>query len=249
MYYLKRIFDNYFYFNIVDRCVNAYTNYFLLILENKQSRLISTMIASKVASDEVNNEVVIDHRKLQIKYKVDTALYPEMTTNGSLLSSLDDWTITGTVSHSVGLGAKLNSFSSIVQSSTNTPAQSTEYIVQFTISDVVGTPGALISSLGGFVIITAVNGVYEIAINSSSAINATISISNTSASGSFYVRNISIKRDNVGSFTGIETNLNPSDVSVKGLRWQGLAVLPADSEVTYQQHPDPSTRNYVYFKD
>lgn len=264
MYYFKRIFDNYFNFNIVERCVNAYTNYFLLVLETKQSKLVSTMIASKVASDDVNNEVTIDNRKLQIKYKVDTSSYPEMTTNGSLLASLDGWSTTGSVTHAVGLGAKLEGFQSIGQQASSAPAQSTEYVIKFTTSDVVGTPTLFIAAFGGFITMTAVNGSYEITLSSSSSIVYSIAFSNSSASGSFYVRNLSVKRDSVDVFDGIEgnsemtlkvyeqtsaTNLNPKDVSVKGLRWQGLAILPEDSEVSYQQHPDPITRNYVYFKE
>lgn len=45
------------------------------------------------------------------------------------------------------------------------------------------------------------------------------------------------------------TNVDPKDVSVLGSRWIGTMIIDEDSEVQFEQYPNPTSRNYVYFKD
>tara|TARA_R110002124_G_scaffold61129_1_gene167398 strand:+ start:986 stop:1378 length:393 start_codon:yes stop_codon:yes gene_type:complete len=45
------------------------------------------------------------------------------------------------------------------------------------------------------------------------------------------------------------TNLDPTNAVVLGLRWQGTMIVDGTSEVTYTQYPNPVTQNYVYFKE
>ena len=45
------------------------------------------------------------------------------------------------------------------------------------------------------------------------------------------------------------TNTDPTDASILGVRWRGLATIDDTNEVVYTQHANPSTRNYVYFKE
>tara|TARA_R100001244_G_scaffold11860_3_gene14043 strand:+ start:515 stop:940 length:426 start_codon:yes stop_codon:yes gene_type:complete len=44
------------------------------------------------------------------------------------------------------------------------------------------------------------------------------------------------------------TNTDPTDSSILGIRWRGLATIDDASEVEYTQHANPTTRNYVYIK-
>lgn len=45
------------------------------------------------------------------------------------------------------------------------------------------------------------------------------------------------------------TNIDPTNEVVLGLRWQGTMIVDGTSEVTYTQYANPTVRNYVYFKD
>lgn len=45
------------------------------------------------------------------------------------------------------------------------------------------------------------------------------------------------------------TNVDPKDASVLGSRWTGTMIIDEDSEVQFEQYPNPTSRNYVYFKD
>jgi hypothetical protein len=45
------------------------------------------------------------------------------------------------------------------------------------------------------------------------------------------------------------TNVDPKDASVLGSRWIGTMIIDEDSEVQFEQYPNPTSRNYVYFKD
>lgn len=45
------------------------------------------------------------------------------------------------------------------------------------------------------------------------------------------------------------TNIDPTNAVVLGLRWQGTMIVDGTSEVTYTQYANPTARNYVYFKE
>ncbi len=46
-----------------------------------------------------------------------------------------------------------------------------------------------------------------------------------------------------------DTNIDPTNAVVLGLRWQGTMIVDGASEVTYTQYANPTTQNYVYFKE
>jgi len=267
MYYLKETVDNYFYFDIFDRCTSPLLNYFLIRLENKQSRLISAMIATKQVVAGLNNDVSFNARRMKITFKASTIDNSEILINGNLFENLDNWVLAGSPppTHVSTGGARLTSFTGIKQNNINYP-QNTQVTVSFQLSEVVS--GA--QFFGNF---------YGFNINISSPANTSYTFTGTTTSldalvnvfnlgtGEFVVKNMSVKKTVASeekTFTNLKVNsemtvkvyeqtssnnTNPLDNSVLGLRWQGLAVLPGTSEVEYQQHTDPSTQNYVYFKD
>jgi len=43
------------------------------------------------------------------------------------------------------------------------------------------------------------------------------------------------------------TNTDPTNAVVLGLRWEGTMIIDADSEVTFTEYANPTARNYVYY--
>ena len=44
-----------------------------------------------------------------------------------------------------------------------------------------------------------------------------------------------------------DTNIDPTNAVVLGLRWEGTMIIDADSEVTFTEYANPTARNYVYY--
>jgi len=44
-----------------------------------------------------------------------------------------------------------------------------------------------------------------------------------------------------------DTNTDPTNAVVLGLRWEGTMIIDADSEVTFTEYANPTARNYVYY--
>ncbi len=266
MLYFKPTVLNTSYFNIEKRCVSPRTNFFLFRLETKQSKLVSNRISSKTVADKVNNLVSFNSRFASFSYYINESLGSEIITNGALINFANDWIKTGNPGQIVGGGAFINQFQGIGQSNP-TAKENTQYTVTFDITFVSDTPELYINLYGGIHLITPA--VQSYSLNLSSGVgNNTVNFSNTSAApSSFLIKNISVKETVFHpeqTFINIKTNsemvlkiyeqtsstnVDPESSTVLGLRWQGLAVLPGTSEVEYQQHADPSTQNYVYFKD
>lgn len=267
MYYLKETVDNYFYFDIFDRCTSPLLNYFLIRLENKQSRLISAMIATKQVVAGLNSDVDINARRMKITFKASTIDNSELLINGSLFNNLDNWQLLGSTppTHVSTGGARLTALAGIKQNNINYP-KNTQVTISFNLSEVVAGAHAFINCYGANINITSpANQSYSFNVTTTSS-DIVVNFFNL-GSGEYVVKNISVKKTVASAektFTNLKensemtvkvyeqtssNNTNPLDNSVIGLRWQGLAVLPGTSEVEYQQHADPSSQNYVYFKD
>lgn len=266
MLHFKPVVQNTSYFNIEKRCVSPRTNFFLFRLETKQSKLVSTMIASKTVATGVNNEVRFNSRSVDFSYYLTAGEGNEMVRNGALIDFANDWSSAGTVIQVIGGGAQISQSSNIGQSHA-TALPYTLYTIRFDITEVTGAAKLFINLYGGYLEITPTVTSYNIQLTSSSANNAFNILNSQSSASSFVIKNISVKQTiahEEQTFLGVKSNsemvlkiyeqtssinLDPTDASVLGLRWQGLAVLPGTSEVEYQQHEDPSTQNYVYFKE
>lgn len=44
-----------------------------------------------------------------------------------------------------------------------------------------------------------------------------------------------------------DTNTDPTNAVVLGLRWEGTMIIDTDSEVTFTEYANPTARNYVYY--